>query len=193
MSASAKLNRAPSELTLFDKDGTERKFQMRALNDRTLTELDEWLRSKFLAMTRKSLRDDPEVTEHEYRAEMSIAQERAPTITFMHGIGPKMIATVDGMTQLLFLSIRENHPKMTVEKLRKLMFSQANIAATRKKFAQLNNRKLEKSDVDTGQGGPAAGKKQSQQPSQQLRQKRLQKKKHRQQKLKGKKGKFTKP
>lgn len=123
---------APSPIRFAD--GTE--LRMSPLTDSDISELDNWIRKRFIWTVLDSLPADATDDQRE-RARMSAARE-AMSITWMSGIGAGMMGTVDGMAQLCWQGCRHNHPDLTAAQLRNHMFNPANIDEVSAAFRDLN-------------------------------------------------------
>jgi len=127
-----RINAASSPLRFAD--GTE--YQMSPLTDRDISELDEWVRVRFINLAMRSL--PAETSEAERAAARMQATHEALTLTWMSGRGAQHMASVDGMTRLVWQSVKRNHPGVTEDELRRHLFSQENIAAVQLQFRRLN-------------------------------------------------------
>lgn len=111
-------------------------YQMSRLTDRDISELDEWVQARFVENARASLKGEKD--EALRQETLSIALKQALTITWMSGIGAKMMATPIGMARLVWQCIHKAHPKVTLEQLTEDMFSPENVERARATFAHLN-------------------------------------------------------
>ena len=130
---------SPIQLKHTDKETGEVRtieYRMRPLSDVDMTELDEWVRSTYIANARKSLGADCTQTEREET--LSLAMTQAVGMSFLSGIGARMMGTVDGVARLVWQSIKAEHPDVTVEMVKGYMFDKANIAEGNRKWKELN-------------------------------------------------------
>ena len=108
---------------------------MSPLTDRDISELDEWVRARYIATARASLEG---VTGPDREETLRIAMDRAMALTWLSGEGLKLIATIDGTARLLWQSIYRSHPDLKYEDLRQLMLDPRNIANVNEAFKELN-------------------------------------------------------
>lgn len=120
-----------------DINGERVKITFRAspLADIDLVELDIWVQSRYIRTARIAARDLPQ---EERDREIDIAQQRASTMSAFSGQGARMIATIDGMSQVVLQSVRRNHPDITAERLRYLLTNPANLAEANDIFHRAN-------------------------------------------------------
>lgn len=129
----ALMSAAPRPITFAD--GTS--FRMSPLTDADISELDNWLRQRYVRTVMDSLpKDATDATEE--RTRMAAARE-AMNLTWMSGLGANIMGTVDGMAQLCWQGCHHNHPDLTPEQLRKYMFNPTNIKEVAFGFKALNN------------------------------------------------------
>lgn len=127
----ARLTAAATPIRLGDVE-----YRMSPLTDRDISELDEWVRHRYIQLAVDSLpKDTPpeEVTQVRLQA-----TQAALNLTWMSGQGAKILATVDGMTRLLWQSLRREHPDVEYEDLRGQLFSSERLKMVRHSFVQLN-------------------------------------------------------
>ena len=141
MSTDKRLNKAAVPLVLFlpSSEGgepIETEFLMTALSDRDMTELDEWVRSRYIDMARKSLPSD--ATQEQREETMRLAMDRAIGLTFMSGIGARMMATIEGVARLTWQSLRARQPNLTYEQVKAYMFSKENVKCANERWKELN-------------------------------------------------------
>jgi len=108
-------------------DGTS--YLVSPLSDKDIEELNEWVRSEYISMVRRS-GASPE--------EMGVAFNEAAGIQWMSGVGSKMMASVNGMARLVYQGCLKKHPNISYEKLRELLFHPDNLEKTRQVFERLN-------------------------------------------------------
>lgn len=136
MTARRKITNAPSIVTLYDKDGKKVELRMTAFSDVEIAELDEWVRNKYITIARDSI--PPDATQSERDETLRIAFNGASTLTWMSGQGARMMASVDGMAQIVWMGCRAQHKDVSVSQLRALMFNPVNIRESNRKFRELN-------------------------------------------------------
>lgn len=111
-------------------------LQISPMTDRDIAELDEWVQWRYLQNVRDSFRptDRPEVREMETR----VAQENSLSLTWLSGRGARIIATLAGMSRIVWQACHRNHPDMTEEKIRTLLIDKANLDAANAAFEKAN-------------------------------------------------------
>lgn len=83
------------------------------LTDRDVSELNEWVRREFMRSVMESLRG---IDDYEFRAEaISSATSQMPGLAWTHGVGHSIMATIDGVSRLLWQACYRNAPKPTFE------------------------------------------------------------------------------
>lgn len=139
--ADERMNAAPVLLRFVD--GTE--YRMSPLTDRDISEMDEWVRLTYINLAMKSL---PHGTSEERRDAVRFrAVGESMALTWTSSTGAALMATVDGMTRLVWQGVRVNHPDVTLEDLRKHLFSRENLSMVRSQFRRANV-----PEADEGQG-----------------------------------------
>ena len=128
----AKLTAAASKIDFAD--GTS--YLMSPLTDRDISELDEWLQVRYIQLAVSSL--GPKATLEERNEVRLQAAEAASSLTWLSGRGASVMASIDGVTRMLWQSIKREHPTVTEQELRKHMYAPENIAAVRDRFERLN-------------------------------------------------------
>jgi hypothetical protein len=127
----AQATAAPAPITLGDKT-----FRMSPLSDVDIGELDQWLQARIVRIARNSL---PEDADPALRAEtIGAALDKAATMTWMSPKGAEMMATLDGMAQLIWQGCHRNHPGLTPEDVRAVLLNPTDIELARATFERLN-------------------------------------------------------
>lgn len=98
----------------------QRTFLARVLGDDDLSEFDGWLRARYIQMVRDSF--GPKMTESAKDKELAIAYTQAAMLTAFSPQCARMVANVDGVSFMCWLSVRKDHPQETPDTLRKLLF-----------------------------------------------------------------------
>lgn len=111
-------------------------LSMAPLTDADISELDSWLRSQFIRMVRNSLEES--MSDRDKELELAGARRQAAGLMFVTGDGARAMASVDGMARVVWQGIRKNHPEITLEKLRKLLFSPENMEAANDSWEEAN-------------------------------------------------------
>jgi hypothetical protein len=135
-STDARLNGAAVPLILVNKSGEEVTLLITALTDKDMTELDEWVRSEYIKNARLSL---PANASTEERNEtLALAFNQAFGLTFISGLGARMMGTVDGVSRLIWQGCRKEQPGITFEFVKSLMFDAKNVATSNETWKNLN-------------------------------------------------------
>lgn len=128
----ARITAAPIPIKFID--GTT--FQFSPLTDRDLDEMDEWLRACIMENALESI---PASANQAQRDELlAVAGRRADLIAFLSPDGAAMVATLKGMTHLLWMSIRKMHPDVTEESLLTIIRDPRNLQILNAKFRHAN-------------------------------------------------------
>lgn len=116
------------------------EYLAQQLTDRDISELDEWIRSRFIEMARKSLASD--ASEEERERTLRVAMREAQSMTWVSGQGARIIGTIDGLARLMWQMIHHNHPGVTPEQIRRHLADpetmRENMARINDTFEQLN-------------------------------------------------------
>lgn len=134
------LTAASSPLKLRDLE-----LNLSPLSDKDIEELDEWVQSRFLDRVRVSLKG---ASPEERRESLEIAMQQSVTLTWMSGLGAKILATVPGMARLVYQSALKRHPNITYEEIRARVVDPEDVERINYKFAKLNGM--------SATGGPTA-------------------------------------
>jgi hypothetical protein len=110
-------------------------FQMTALSDVDLSEIDLWLQTRYIRVCRMAAEGLPP---DKYREEIDIAQRRAVSLTAFSGEGARHIATLDGWVRLTWQSIKRHHPDVSQERIRHLLLNDANLKEATHLFNMAN-------------------------------------------------------
>lgn len=131
MPNTAKITGASHDITFAD--GTT--YRMAPLTDRDISELDNWVRSRHIQIAIDAGKD----LSDEDRMELKeVAMMQAATLSWMSGMGARLMATVDGMARLCWQGIKTNHPLVSLEDLRAKMFDPVNVDEANRVFEKLN-------------------------------------------------------
>ena len=131
----------PSELRLAGK-----VFQLSPMTDEDIAYLDQWVQQRHIRIARKSL--DENATDEQRDRTERIALEQASTMSFMSGIGARIISTIDGWSQIMYCGIRRNHPNVTAKELRDLLLDPDNLATLQDQWELLN--RVQKTGASSG-------------------------------------------
>lgn len=94
------------------------------LSDKDITELDNWIRARYLHIQRTGIPKDAD-EETKERIER-IAQQTAATLNWYIGYGASMMASIDGLCRILYQASRKNQPKLTYDELHENLLSEDN-------------------------------------------------------------------
>lgn len=91
-------------------------YEMSPLSDSDTEAINNWLRASYIQMARDSL--TPKSTEAEREETLRIAMTTARKLSFMEGDGAEIISSLEGVTRVLWQSIRRKHPEVSWELFR---------------------------------------------------------------------------
>lgn len=123
---------APSVLIL--ENGKE--LRMSPLTDRDIAELDQWVQARLIQNARKSL--PPDATQADRDETLRLAMQESLTVSWLTGVGAKMMLTVDGIARLAWQGVHKNHPDITLDQLQTLMFKEENVKRAYAAFKRAN-------------------------------------------------------
>jgi hypothetical protein len=115
-----------------------RDWTARPLRDIDIIEIDEWLRTQVIEDAERAIAKHPEYTKEQRQELRETAQARADGMTFMHGAGARRAATVGGLAQVLWRSLRQVHTDFTLLDAVGLLTDPANLAEVVEKTRQAN-------------------------------------------------------
>lgn len=124
---------APAILTLAD--GIE--YRMSPLTDEDMDELTTWCQSRVINIAERSL--PPDASKERREEMLTLAIREASRITWMTGEGARMMATIDGLAELMVISIRKNHPGVSREAIKSQLKKPGNIAKFNALWRTANN------------------------------------------------------
>jgi len=133
-------NRNDKDLTraaipLIFEDGSE--LYLRPLGDRANTELDIWVKARYLHDQRSNIPKDAD-EETKDRIER-IAQQEASTLCWFLGLGARIMVSIEGMTQILYQASREDCPEISREWIREKLFVKKNLDLANEAVAKVEN------------------------------------------------------
>lgn len=131
-------------------DGTT--YQFSPLTDKDIDEIDGWLQARVIENARRSL--TPDMTQAERDELQSLAIRESLSVSLISPQGARMLATVQGMTRLVWQSVKRNHPGVTEDQIRAHMLSPENIQRANAAFSKVNN---SGSKTETQRAGPKKG------------------------------------
>jgi|SRR6185437_6117870 len=151
------ISAASAPLTLKGVD-----YNISPLSDRDWDELNNWLRSRLIKIARNSLTPD---MDQESRDEVvGAAVREASKIDLMTGRGLRELSGPEGQCRMLYQSLKREHPRMTAEQCKKLLFRDdgkpdgESIKEFARIFSDLNMpERLRKKDKDKEDGAQQDG------------------------------------
>lgn len=134
----AKITGAAFSLILIDYDDNKKIYTIwpEPLSDKENIELDAWVRAYYLYIQRSNIPEN--ATDEEKDRIERIAQQIASTLNWYSDQGIRIMASIEGMTQIMYMSIRKRSPELTPEKLRHLLMDERNLDEANKAFEALN-------------------------------------------------------
>lgn len=123
------------------EDGKEVEYTASPLNDADIVELDHWLQEQFIARVRGSLPED--VSDDDYDRAMRLAYKEAAHLTFMSGQGATLMASVDGISRVLWHQLKKRSPKLTHEQVRKMCTNPVTAKKAAEAFQKLDMKPAE--------------------------------------------------
>lgn len=128
-------NPQAAPIPLAFNDGTT--WRLSPFTDADIAELDRYVQHRYIQMARDSL--PPEATKAQREETLAVAMNHAMGLTFMAGMGAKLMASVDGVARVVWQGLRHNHPHITVEEVRAKLFNPVNLLASTEVLAQVNS------------------------------------------------------
>jgi hypothetical protein len=155
MSASdAAITGATVIVPLIDAAGAVRNVSIRALKDRQIVELDEWVRNRIMRVAVSSLSGVPPAL-HDKIIDRAIAT--AVQASYISSEGLKAFNCIDGIAQLLFCSALPG--QITYDELRELFTNVANVSVASKMFQLVNSGSIAVGDEKKVDATPTAEEK----------------------------------
>jgi len=114
-----------------------RTLQFSPLSDKDIAELDRYIQARYIQLARESL--PASATEQERKETLSLAMTAAAGLTWMSGVGQRMMATVEGMARLCWQSVKKNHDDVSLEWLTHELFDPSNLDAVKDAFKVANH------------------------------------------------------
>jgi hypothetical protein len=126
-----------------------RTFRMSPMTDEDIATMDQWIRARHVRIARATL--SPDATDAQRELTESVALRQASSMTFMSGAGAALMGTPEALAMLFWCGIRHNHPEMTPEAVRELLFNPDNLDALQAEWDRMN--------LEPRRAGEAASKK----------------------------------
>lgn len=134
MATAAQATAAPSEIRLGGLI-----LRMKPFTDSDISELDNWLRALVIRTARESLPDD--ASQEDRLTTIEAATRAAMGMSWMSGQGARMMATLDGLAQLVWQSVHHHHPTVTPADIRKELLDPDTIEEARLTLKRVNEAK----------------------------------------------------
>ncbi len=112
-------------------------YKMSPLTDRDIAELDEWVQSRFIRAARESL--DETTPADIWERTMRLAMREALTLSWMRPPASAIFQSIDGLARLAWQSMKRNHPDLSVQNIRHLLFDPQNIDKVQEAFQRAND------------------------------------------------------
>jgi hypothetical protein len=152
----SRTNNAATTVDFVDERGAPIKLLVRRFTDEDFSTLDEWVRGQHVRTARASL--GPTSTPEERDEILGLAMHQAASMTWMHGLGAHMIASMDGIAMLVWVATRRDHPDLSYERIRTLIFNPENIKENIRrwndKMEELKRQGKSSSATERGLSGP---------------------------------------
>jgi hypothetical protein len=110
---------------------------MRRLSDMDLSELDEWVRVRAFDLARRCASGLPASERQEI---LGAAIRTAAGLSFLSLEGAQMMSTLDGVARLLWQSVKADHPKETIESVRRLLVDENDLKDVMTQWRDMNRR-----------------------------------------------------
>jgi len=126
----------------------KKEYRAAPLNDRDISELDEWVQTRLIQRASSAL--TPDMTGQQRAEILDSAMRVSQGLTWASGQGARILATVDGMAQLTWQMLKREHPTLTPEFVRQELMAnpKANMEETQRVFNRLKEE--EKSALVSG-------------------------------------------
>lgn len=130
------------------------EYMLSPLGDDDIEELNQWLRSRVIQMAQQSLTDDmsPEVR----REILSLAIDKARQLSWISGAGAAEMATLEGLSRVVWQGLRRNHPELTHAQVRKLIIDKKTVEYAMAVWRELNLQPAAKQKGRPADGSPKA-------------------------------------
>lgn len=115
-------------------------YQLSPLTFNDWVDFELWAQKRFLAAAASLMETLPKEMQTEY---LLAAQKAAARMTFDSDAVQDYLITIEGMTQILYLGLKKNHPEITTDIIFDRLQDPRTVSAAFKQFAQLNGMKKE--------------------------------------------------
>lgn len=120
----------------FIVDGEEKEFWLSPLTDKEIDEVDMWLQTRYIDIARRSLEN---CSAAERTETLAIAMQEANSISMLNAQGIAILATITGMTEVAFVSLRKRQPNILKEDVRKWLGINENLMRLNSAFSKAND------------------------------------------------------
>ncbi len=112
------------------------EYRLSPCTDEDIEELDNWLRSSVIRMAHDSLTEG--MSQAERREILDVAMDKARELSWVSGDGAKAMASLDGISRVVWQGLRHNHPELTHADVRKLIVDKRTIEYAMNVWRMLN-------------------------------------------------------
>jgi len=123
---------APTSIKFTDGN----TYLFRPLTDKDFDTLDEWLQSRYVENGMKAI--PAEWPEEKQNAVINSIVRASLMITFLTPGGLELLGTLQGMTFVSWLSLRKEHPHLTLDLVRELLIQKQNLQLVNEAFRKVN-------------------------------------------------------
>lgn len=126
-------------IELFEKPDGDKEFTltMRSLDDESLVAMDEWVRSRAMKTALSSI--DSFAPGPARQSYIDQAIRTASSFTWMSGEGAKIMGSIEGVAKMMHESVKQDHPDLTIDRVRRMFFDSRNITRFNAHFKRLNS------------------------------------------------------
>jgi hypothetical protein len=96
----------------------EKTYTLAPLTDKDYGEFEQWIQDRYIDSVKRNSAD---LTEKERERQLDRAFETAPFITSTSVKGLAIMKSIAGLSRLLWLSFRKEHPDITTEEVSKML------------------------------------------------------------------------
>lgn len=116
----------------------DQTFRMTPLQDRDYGEFEAWVQDKYISLFKRNLDG---LSDDERQRQLDRAFDRAAEIGIHSDEAMNAMCTIDGVSKLIWMSIRREHPDVTEEEIVTLITSPANIRQALDEIDNVNHMK----------------------------------------------------
>jgi hypothetical protein len=138
---------------MMELDGKE--YKAKQLSDADYAELEEWLRQEYLRIVRSACSGS---SPQERQEIIDIALTKMVNLSWMSHDALGILSSTNGRAKVAYLMVREHHPNVTIEQLRKTMTNPSNVINVTEAFnTQLDWMSAVAEESVSGKQGNAEG------------------------------------